>query len=380
MAKSKAKGRAQSGGTKKVVAIILAFLFLAACAFCGAGIGLRDKSSGKWYSTSTWYHNWGKSEKPGETGTKTSGAVISEGESNGIMLLSEQIPVEAYSDYGITRASAASYYSLSVTYTPENTTFQETDITINFKNPNSTWATGKNIGSYVTLNHANGDKQGTLYILKGFEEQIIVTARSQRFPDLYATATVDWLHDGGDCYIGLADEIDSSIVLDWVKVRGGTIAPDSENCIEIKFEVPGFANFMKSKGYYYVSDDQVPPSNTYSVFLSFNVSEPENDKYIVDGSLPTFRQIIIGLLNEAYSDSPEGSWNAACEFFLNGSTPESLSNSSIMPYTCYLHRNYKGRKIDVIELNSTDIDLADWSGFEVEASDITLKPGEVVGW
>lgn len=379
MAKSKAKGRAQSGDTKKVVAIILAFLFLAACAFCGAGIGLRDKSSGKWYSTSTWYHNWGKGEKPGETGTPASGAVISEGENNGIMLLSEQIPVEAYSDYGITRTSAASYYSLSVTYTPENTTFQETDITVDFKNPNSTWATGKNIGSYVTLNHTDGAKTATLYIQKGFEEQIIVTARSQRFPDLYATATVDWLHDSGQIHMYAADDLDTDITIDYIKIYGGTIAPDSENCVEIKFQATGFANFMKSKGYYYVSDDQIPPSDTYSFFLTLDDRTPDG-KYLVNEGTMSLRGIIIGLLNEAYSDSPEGSWNTACEFFLNGSTPENLNNSSVISYSCYLHRKYKGREIDTICIEDTDIDLADWSGFEVEASDITLKPGEVVGW
>lgn len=383
MAKSKAKGRAQSGGTKKVVAIILAFLFLAACAFCGAGIGLRDKSSGKWYSTSTWYHNWGKGKKPGEIGTKTSGAVISEDESNGIMLLSEQIPVEAYSDYGIAQLAADSYYYLNVEYTPENTTYQETDFEIDFKNPDSTWASGKNIINYAYINHTEGSKSATLCIVKGFEEQIIVTARSQRVPELFATATVDFVHNQIDwSFTTSADEIDSDYELTSLSWSGGTIAPNSTNCLEFRFELPGFAAFMKSKGYTYSNSDQTPPSDTYSIYISY-------DEELINSGIFSGKNIIIAMLGECYQDDPVGSWNAASEFMLRGHKPEDFNGSSWITVTAYLHSKYTydngngngyTAEVGVFETGEQELEFADWSGFEVKASNITINPGDVVGW
>lgn len=382
MAKSKAKAKAskQTGGKKNVLAVGLAVVFLAGCVFCGAGIGLRDKTNGKWYSTSSWYHNWGKGEKPGQTGTPASSAVISEGESNGIALLCDQIPVEDYADYGITRQSDnLSYYSLSVEYEPENTTFQETDITASFKNSNSTWAKGKNVNNYVSLNHEDGAKTATLYILKGFEEQIVVTARSQRVPELYATATVDFICDS--VYFTLisnkADDIDNEYQIERVNWSGGTVLPNSENCIELQFTLHGFANYMQSKGYTNTKSD------TYSYFMSYSED-------IIGGNFVTPRQIILGLIgSESYSDDPQGTWNYACKFLLNGRKPESLTGSAFVECHMFLHSKYSREyddgsgfiaEIGVFETDSFDLEVYDWSGFEVKATNITIKPSDIVGW
>lgn len=390
MAKSKAKAKGnakadkQNGGKKKVVSVILALVFLFACAFCGAGIGLRDKSTGKWYSTSTWYHNWGKGEKPGETGTPASGAVISEGESNGISLLCEQIPVEAYSDYGITRTSS-DYYSLKVEYTPENTTFQETDITVRFKNPNSTWATGKNVNNFVSINHEDGAKTATLYILKGFGEQIIVTARSQRVPELFATATVDFICDDvtiNFCNSNKTADIDTDYEVEYIHWYNGTITPDKENCIELQFKIRGgFADFMKSKGYTYTNSDQTPPSDTYSHFISY-------DEDIIGTGIISPRNIVIGLMGDCYYDT-DNAWADACEFILNGQKPENWRGSAFIEVHVLLHSKYTHKRDDgsgytatigVREVDSFDLELENWAGFEVKASNVTLKPSDIVGW
>ncbi len=371
MAKSKANAKA---GKKNVFAVILALVFLAGCAFCGAGIGLRDKTSGKWYSASSWFHRWGKSEKPGETGTPTSSAVISEGESNGIALLCEQIPVEAYSAYGITRQSADSYYSLSVEYEPANTTFQETDITVSFKNPNSTWASGKNLNNYVSINHEDEATTATLYILKGFEEQIIITARSQRIPSLYAKATVDWLHTSINGTISDATDIEGDIEMSLFKFSGGTIEPDREDCIEIRFEALGFKNFMESKGFSYSSDDQIPASDTCSYYFSYD----EDMLYGYGFTNP--KEIIIKLIGEHYQDNPKESWDTAREFFLNGQKPENCSGNYFVSYTILFHRKYNGKEIDIMDSTCSDLCIQDWSGFEIKATDINLKPSDIVGW
>ncbi|MDE7162791.1 MAG: hypothetical protein K2O44_01770 [Clostridia bacterium] len=382
MAKSKAKSSAKTG-KKNVLAVILALVFLGVCAFCGAGIGLRDKTSGKWYSTPSWYHNWGKKEAPEETGTKTSNAVISEGESNGIALLSEYIPVEAYSDYGIAQLAADSYYYLSVEYTPANTTYQETDINIDFKNPASSWASGKKIGNYAYVNHEEGSTNATLCIVKGFEEQIIVTARSQRVPELYATATVDWVHTGiSTAFCSGVDDIDTDYELDVLSWYGGTVAPDSENCIEFRFEAPGFASFMSSKGYSYSSSDQTSPSDTYSIFISY-------DENLIGQGIFNARQVVIGLIGDSYADDRSGSWSAASEFFLHGQKPEQMNGYSWITVRVYLHsrftRDYDDGsgytiEIGVYETDSYDLEFEDWSGFEVKASNITLTPSDIVGY
>ena len=61
-----------------------------------------------------------------------------------------------------------------------------------WKNPSSTWASGKNVSSYVTFDSTASNRQFTVAFKAAFGEQIIVKATSMDNPDLTATCTIDY--------------------------------------------------------------------------------------------------------------------------------------------------------------------------------------------
>ena len=92
-------------------------------------------------------------------------------------------------------------YTLTATVTPATATYPEVNWSVAWKNPNSSWASGKSVDGYIGIS-ANG-MSATVTMQAAFSEQAIVTARSQSKPDVYATCTVDYVerlsipHGGG---------------------------------------------------------------------------------------------------------------------------------------------------------------------------------------
>ena len=120
------------------------------------------------------------------------GAVINEGESNGIKLMSAKIAPENYADYGIS-PMAETAYQLTATITPENATNKAVDWTIAFVNAESEWATGKTVTDYVTVTPtADGALTANVECLQAFGEQVRVTVTSRDNTSVKATATVDY--------------------------------------------------------------------------------------------------------------------------------------------------------------------------------------------
>lgn len=70
-------------------------------------------------------------------------------------------------------------YTLTVTITPSNATNQSVDWSIAWKNPSSTWASGKSIGNYVTIAHSDGALTATVTCKKAFGEQVQITVTSR---------------------------------------------------------------------------------------------------------------------------------------------------------------------------------------------------------
>lgn len=59
------------------------------------------------------------------------------------------------------RASAASYadtYTVTATITPADATYKDVEFSVAWKNPNSTWASGKKVSDYVTITQTGSDK------------------------------------------------------------------------------------------------------------------------------------------------------------------------------------------------------------------------------
>ena len=120
------------------------------------------------------------------------GAVITEGESNGIKLMSAKISPENYDEYGIS-PMAETAYQLTATITPENATNKAVDWTIAFVNAESEWATGKTVTDYVTVTPtADGALTANVECLQAFGEQVRVTVTSRDNTSVKANATVDY--------------------------------------------------------------------------------------------------------------------------------------------------------------------------------------------
>lgn len=81
----------------------------------------------------------------------------------------------------------------TATITPSNATNKEVDWAIAFKNPDSEWATKKNIDDYVTVTPtSDGALTATVTCKAAFGEQIELTVTSRSNPGAYAVASVDY--------------------------------------------------------------------------------------------------------------------------------------------------------------------------------------------
>lgn len=80
-------------------------------------------------------------------------------------------------------------YTLTATITPSEATIKLLDWSINFVNPSSEWAKGKNVEDYVSLSAVG--TVATVKLIKRFSEQIEVKAKTTDGSDVEATCLVD---------------------------------------------------------------------------------------------------------------------------------------------------------------------------------------------
>lgn len=102
----------------------------------------------------------------------------------------QEIDPEDYEDYGISMA-AESAYTLTATVLPEECSNKNVTWSIAFANPSSTWASGKNVSTYVSMSTTG--TTCTLSCNAAFGETIIVTAKSESNEDLTATCTLNYI-------------------------------------------------------------------------------------------------------------------------------------------------------------------------------------------
>ena len=127
--------------------------------------------------------------KPDEGGTMITDVVA-----QSMSLMSARVLEEDYENYGVDALSVENVYTLSVTYTPADTTIKDTTYTIAFENPSSAWATGKTVTDYATITQSSaGSLDAVLTILQPFGERIIVTAQSDMTPEISTSVNVDYV-------------------------------------------------------------------------------------------------------------------------------------------------------------------------------------------
>lgn len=172
---------AYRNNSNKVWTGILAVLLVLVIAGAAALVGVLSDG----------FKDWSKFQ-PDEEQTQEGGAIITEGDGNGIQLKSMKIAPENYADYGIS-PMAETAYQLTATITPENATNKAVDWTIAFVNAESEWATGKTVTDYVTVTPtADGALTANVECLQAFGEQVRVTVTSRDNTAVKANATVDY--------------------------------------------------------------------------------------------------------------------------------------------------------------------------------------------
>ena len=141
------------------------------------------------------FKNWDKfktEEVQTDETADNGGAIIGEGESNGISLISAKIATADYAANGIS-TMAETAYQLTATITPENADNKAVDWSVSFVNPSSSWANGKTVTDYVTVTPtSDGALTANLECKQAFGEQIKVTVTSRDNFNATATCTVDY--------------------------------------------------------------------------------------------------------------------------------------------------------------------------------------------
>lgn len=90
-----------------------------------------------------------------------------------------------------TAAETDTSVTLTANYEPSGTSNKQTNWSVSFKNPSSSWASGKTVTDYVTV-ESTGTNTAKVACVNAFGEQIIVKATSAADPSVSATTTVDF--------------------------------------------------------------------------------------------------------------------------------------------------------------------------------------------
>lgn len=318
------------------------------------GYTTRD-NNGNWFGS---FH-WADNNITADGGDNT---IVNDGENNGMLMVSKVIPLNSYEEYGVS-ALAENAYSLSVTYTPSNTTYQETTYSMKF-------ADGSDCSAYASLSQsAVGSKTATLSILKPFSKQIIVTASCNRNTAIKATTTVDyvgaWNANLSQSTIG---SLDSDIEVICNNMAYGTISPDKTNAITLTFNLGSFQTQMNAKGY------NLPSTVSFTSSL-----EEIGSSYAVC----TLYDVIFkaGGLTYADKNTSEGKayWEAASAVMLNGQTPEEIGLGEIFTYSIVSHRTYNGTTYsDYNCVSNEGLTLSSYYGFEVPAQSMTSNMPSII--
>ena len=161
------------------IAIVLAFVAIAA-----AFVGIFSDG----------FTNWDKF-KPEEEQTETAGLggmVVGESVGSGVKLMSTTISTADYDDYGIS-PMAESAQMLTATITPSSATNKEVDWSVKWKNPSSSWASGKSVTNYVTVTPtSDGALTANVECKQAFGEPVQVVCTSRQNSEASATVQADY--------------------------------------------------------------------------------------------------------------------------------------------------------------------------------------------
>jgi len=181
------------GSGAKITAIIALFLALIVGAYVVLSLVFKSWNPVRWTETKQDQTD-GTNDGDGEDKDPSDDELVNSGENKGILLRSARIASEQYEDYGID-AQANTAYSITATVN-EDAADKSVIGSVSFKNASSTWATGKNINDYVTLNQTTEyGLNFTLTVKQAFGEPVMIKVASCMDSGIYGTAQVDHLKE-----------------------------------------------------------------------------------------------------------------------------------------------------------------------------------------
>lgn len=312
-----------------------------------------------------------------EQGNGESGVIIGDGESNGLKLARARIAPEAYAENGI-ETTAVDAYVLTAEFENPNTTYQQVafktyyvDGTTETVKPSYPDSITVSIEEYINVAQSDNDSMtATVSVKKAFDKQIIVEAYSVAHPETRITSTFDYVCSGVGFLVAQSGTNKAYTVDGNLKLNigngvtnpfgGGTLMPDTDNCVTIYFQISGYfmLTSMEFKGY----------SMPEYVTRTFSYSKEDN-AFIIDEPL-TVRSILMQFYNEDCGKTKEEFWQDLGNVILSSDSPEDLNGFDILIYNTEVHRVYQGVDYgnDFVPFeevpNSCHIDLYDYSAFE----------------
>ena len=130
----------------------------------------------------------------GEDKDPSDDKLVNSGENKGILLRASRISSEQYEDYGIDEKANTAY---NITATVNEDAGDKSVVgSVSWKDNASSWATGKNIADYVTLNQTvQYGLEFTLTVKQPFGEPVMIKVASCVDGGIYGTAQVDHLKE-----------------------------------------------------------------------------------------------------------------------------------------------------------------------------------------
>ena len=158
--------------------------------------------------------------------TGNGGMEIEEDTNSSVRMMSTSLKPKQYAAYGVSE-QAESAYTIEATIVPEYMdNFVELVWTVEFQNPESEWATGKNASDYVkitptgTLSH-----QATVECLQAFGEVIVIKATSKDNASVFGSCTCNYI-----CrYNEITAELDDGTLMSFNQEAGFNFAFETTN-------------------------------------------------------------------------------------------------------------------------------------------------------